>query len=162
MNVMLKTAVAGTIALTSLITDATPIDPDQLSTETTLMIPVTVTSSGTGPEASWQQMPVIKDTIKDGEMVGAINVKPFTRGKICIKPKDYWMGDFKVYTEGAGDDARLRISDGGKQFLLKDRYDTEACTTQTGLSHTLAVTKVGDKMAPGQYNSTLYIAAMYD
>lgn len=160
---MLKTAVAGAIALTSLQTAATPIDPDKLSSETTLMVPVTVTGSGTAPVATWDPKPDIKDSIKDGEVVGSITVTPLTRGNICVLPKTFWMGDFRVYTEGEPPaQATLRMWKGNKQFMMKDRYDTEACTTEKAINHYLRVTKVGDKMEPGTYNGTIYIAAVYD
>ncbi|EHG7959037.1 hypothetical protein J5Z94_000022 [Salmonella enterica] len=163
MNVMLKTAVAGAIALTSLKTAATPIDPDKLSSETTLMVPVTVTGSGTGPVATWYPEPDIKDTIKDGEVVGRLTVTPFTRGNVCVQPKTFWMGDFRVYTEGPSPaNATLRMWSGTTQFKFKDRYDTEACTTVKDVNQYLRVTKVGDKMEPGTYNGTIYIAAVYD
>ncbi|EJB9125563.1 hypothetical protein MXG66_001740 [Salmonella enterica] len=165
MNMIHKYAISGTIIISTMTAYAKPIDPEILSSETTVMTPVTITQSATAPEVHWHPENSLKDDILDGETVGNLEIIPMLQSRACIKTNDADCGYYLVSTEDKQHNMLLSIKNGERQevaLLLQNYFDTEACTKGRHKTVTLRVAKVGDKMNRGVYNGQIYVATMYD
>ncbi|EEP9145131.1 hypothetical protein HBD75_004565 [Salmonella enterica] len=162
MNMIHKSAISGAMLLTSMTAAATPIDPESLSSETTVMTTVTVNKSGTAPEVSWEPRTNLTDDIEDGATVGTLKMHVYPRSKICFKTDDSDNGNFNVRTEDKKYIERFKIEDSPELSYLKLEmyYDTTGCTTNDVRDVTLDVSKVGKNMQPGVYLGRLYVAGM--
>ncbi|EJK6211961.1 hypothetical protein MX582_004675 [Salmonella enterica] len=160
MNMVHKCAIAGAIALTTLSATAVPIDPEELTETTAVRTPVTITKSGTAPIVTWEEEPGLKDTIKDGDVVGKFVVEPYVIAKVCFKAVDPVDGNFIVRSTDYQSQSYLSIYDRRKAMTLHNGFDTEACSEDGIGRGEFGVVKVGNKMNPGVYNGIVYVAAM--
>ncbi|EEU3908439.1 hypothetical protein HBD59_000024 [Salmonella enterica] len=163
MNMIHKSAISGAMLLTSMTATATPIDPESLSSEATVITTVKINSSGTAPEATWEPRTNLTDDIEDGATVGVLKIHVFPRSKICFKTDDADVGNFNVRTEDKRYIERFKIEDTPSAIsylYLETHYDTTGCTTDDLSDVVLDVAKVGKGMNPGVYLGHLFVAAM--
>ncbi|EEL9686290.1 hypothetical protein GI475_06035 [Salmonella enterica] len=158
-----KSAISGAMLLTSMTAAATPIDPESLSSEATVITTVTVNKSGTAPEVTWEPRTNLTDDIEDGATVGVLKIHVFPRSKICFKTDDADGGNFNVRTEDKQYMERFKIGDTPSDpsyLYVETHYDTTGCTNDAISDVSLDVAKVGKGMNPGVYLGRLFVAAM--
>ncbi|EEP5309667.1 hypothetical protein OFK37_000022 [Salmonella enterica] len=163
MNMIHKYAISGTIMVASMSSTGAPIDPTELSASTTLTTNVTITASGTAPTATWEAVPGLTDAIMHGTAVGTVTVEPFTLSKVCFKSEFSTDSGFYyvVRTDGQSE-TELQISElmGKTKISMKKTYDTDGCSDNYVGRSLFQVTKVGDRMAAGEYKGVIRIASM--
>lgn len=163
MNMIRKTAIACTVALSITYAHATLIPAESLSDWTTINTTATVTSKWPAPTAVWTAKPGIHIDDPNWSTVGSIKLTGVD-GPVCFKTAAENTDSTRRYILADSGETQLptviSTQPDGARYPVTTEFDTDACTRTLATELTL-LKATSEGIPPGVYTGQLTLAIFH-